>query len=74
MRETLSMDKEWKFHLGDIDINYNSGHSEVYAAVKAGNEKGPAQAIWDDSDWKYVNLPHDWVTDCLTEARLSFPK
>jgi beta-galactosidase len=40
MRQTLSFDKGWKFHLG--------GLPEFQ------------QASFDDSNWRSLNLPHDW--------------
>lgn len=53
-RERLLFDFGWKFHLGDDWPN-----AEVLD--KAGVCKGPAGRKFDDSQWRTVNLPHDWV-------------
>lgn len=61
-REIFCMDKDWKFHLGDIGINPGNTHGEVYGSCKAGGATGPAMSDWNDSEWETVDAPHDWVT------------
>lgn len=58
--ERLSLDKGWKFHLGDIPFPVIKGHSETYASTKAGYALGAAAPGYDDTDWQDVTLPHDW--------------
>ncbi|HWC58995.1 MAG TPA: beta-galactosidase GalA [Verrucomicrobiae bacterium] len=55
-REHLSLDTNWKFHLGDDwpdAVNY----------VNAGRCGGPAAEHFSDSYWRVVNLPHDWAVE-----------
>ena len=40
VRETVSIDKDWRFHLGDVD--------------------GGLSATFDDSQWRKLDVPHDW--------------
>ncbi len=60
MRERLSMDKDWLFHLGDIAIPAQNSHKAVYGNAKAGGLTGAASVEWNDNEWETVNLPHDW--------------
>ncbi len=55
-REKLLLDFGWKFHLGD-----DWGLSE--RLDKAGVNPGPAGRTFGDSNWRTVNLPHDWVIE-----------
>ena len=74
-RERLSMDFDWRFHLGDAqDLNKDfqfGANQRTYA--KQGVGVGSATAAdftdiawgktnFDDRDWEAVNLPHDWAT------------
>ncbi len=59
----LCLNHGWKFIEKDISILPTGlQHNHVYGFAKAGAAKGPAAAIFDDSDWQSVVLPHDWVT------------
>lgn len=56
LREHLSLDANWKFHLGDdwpraLDLS------------KAGASSGPAAEKFNDAAWRTVNLPHDWAVE-----------
>src|SRR5581483_7900327 len=62
-RETLLLDAGWKFHLGDIDSPIPNTHMGAYMANKAGYARGPARGNYDDSDWRQVDLPHDWSVE-----------
>src|SRR5262249_53582678 len=55
-RERLLMDFGWRFHLGD---DWGTGED----LAKAGSSTGPARRGFSDSDWRLVNLPHDWVIE-----------
>ncbi len=66
MREIFNMNLGWKFYYGDIEEqNFNSVHKESFNKpqwLKAGNN-GLAMWGYNDSEWKDVNLPHDFVND-----------
>ena len=62
-RERLSLDRGWLFHLGDIPMPEIKGHGASYGNAKAGNAPGPAGREYDDSDWRTLDLPHDWAVE-----------
>lgn len=57
------MDEGWKFHLGDIPFPEIKGHSNTYDSAKAGNVNGAAAPGYDDTLWRSLDLPHDWVVE-----------
>ena len=62
-REVLSLDKGWRFHLGDIPRPVIKGHNETYRSTKAGGVRGAAAPVYDDSSWRTLDLPHDWAIE-----------
>lgn len=70
-RERLSLDENWRFHLGDIARDSCPGGQGVnlygpditYHGAKAGCAWGAAARGYDDKGWKQVTLPHDWVVE-----------
>jgi len=62
-RERLSLDVGWLFHLGDVVPPAVKGHGMSYGSAKAGNAGGAAATDYDDSDWRRLDLPHDWVVE-----------
>ncbi len=58
--EKFSLDRDWKFHNGDIEAAART-HTECYMAAKAGGAIGAASPDFDKSGWETVNLPHDWA-------------
>lgn len=60
MRERLSMNKDWLFHLGEVEGKLSSTHDVIYGQAKAGGLKGPGGLEWNDNEWDMVQLPHDW--------------
>jgi beta-galactosidase len=61
LREILRLDSGWLFHLGDIESPVPTDkHIAAYMANKAGWARGAAKPAYDDSDWRSVDLPHDW--------------
>lgn len=62
-RERLAFDAGWRFHLGDIPMPVISGHGPTYTNAKAGKAWGAAAPDFDDSDWRVLDLPHDWVVE-----------
>lgn len=62
-REILSLDKGWRFHLGDIPFPVIKGHGATYKNAKAGYAGGAASPNYDDSSWRILDLPHDWAIE-----------
>jgi beta-galactosidase len=62
-RETLSLDRGWLFHEGDIPFPIISGHQMSYSNAKSGTSWGAAGTNYDDSSWQQVDLPHDWAVE-----------
>nr|WP_183558301.1 beta-galactosidase GalA [Mucilaginibacter sp. SP1R1] len=59
----LSLDNGWRFHLGDIPFPIVRGHGASYNNAKAGKAGGAAAPDYDDTDWRLLNLPHDWAIE-----------
>jgi beta-galactosidase len=55
-RERLSLDANWKFHLGD-------NWPDALRLDKAGVSSGPAAPSFDDASWRDVRVPHDWAVE-----------
>ncbi len=71
-RERLLLDFGWRFHLGNAcdaekDFGFGSGSGGNFQ--KTGGFLAPSSLAYDDSDWKPVDLPHDWALS--TWPRLS---
>lgn len=70
-RERLSLDANWKFHLGDIAPDSFPGGQGVnlyapditYHGAKAGSVWGAAARGYDVRNWRQVNLPQDWAVE-----------
>ncbi len=56
-----SLDKEWKFHNGEIPVPPANTHAAAYMASKAGGAPGAASPDYDKSGWEDVDLPHDYA-------------
>ena len=54
--EHLSLDANWKFHLGD-------DWPGALHLDKAGASTGPAAEKFSDQSWRTVNIPHDWAIE-----------
>ena len=63
VRERLSMNADWRFYLGDIPMPEIKGHGASYTNAKAGKAWGAAAPEYDDSAWRTVAVPHDWVVE-----------
>ncbi len=61
LREHLSLDANWKFHLGDDWPN-------ALRLDKAGSSDGPAGEKFSDGNWRSLNLPHDWAIELPFDA------
>jgi beta-galactosidase len=55
-REHLSLDANWRFHLGDDWPN-------ALRLDKAGESSGPASEKFNDTAWRSLDLPHDWAIE-----------
>ena len=55
-REHLSLDANWKFHLGD-------DWPDALVLMNSGTGGGPASEKFSDNFWRNVNLPHDWAVE-----------
>ncbi|MGC6455232.1 MAG: beta-galactosidase GalA [Coraliomargaritaceae bacterium] len=66
MREVFSLNPEWKYHLGDIELhNFSAIHESRFKApewMKAGNH-GIAKPAYKDDHWADIDLPHDFVIE-----------
>lgn len=64
IKETrLSLDNGWRFHHGDVPFPEIKGHGASYSNAKAGKASGAAASDYDDTDWRLLNLPHDWASE-----------
>jgi beta-galactosidase len=52
----LSLDKDWRFHRGDVPFPVIKGHGVSYSAAKAGKARGAAAPDFDDSQWRLLYL------------------
>ena len=60
-RQRLSLDDNWKFHLGhatDSWKDFNYGTARLFAKTAENNETA-IRPEFDDSAWENINLPHD---------------
>jgi beta-galactosidase len=55
-REHLSLDSNWKFHLGD-------DWPDALHLENSGTGSGPAAEKFSDTFWRTVNVPHDWAVE-----------
>ena len=62
-RIVMNLDHQWQFHKGDIVMKATNSHADSYGNCKAGAMPGPAGKIWNDADWRTVDLPHDYYAE-----------
>ena len=62
-RILIDMDREWRFHCGDIEETAANSHSTSYNRCKAGAVVGPGGKHWNDREWRVVDLPHDYFSE-----------
>ncbi len=62
-RQILSLDRGWRFHLGEVPYKKYMGHDALYSVTKTASSKGPGRRDFDDSAWRVVDLPHDYVVE-----------
>src|ERR1035438_9106414 len=65
LRKQINIDDNWKFHFGNAadplkDFNYSIAN--IFS--KSGGTWGTAiEPRFNDSAWRTLNLPHDWVVE-----------
>lgn len=59
----LDLDEGWRFHAGDVPFPRLLGQDETYANGKAGQAWGAAAPDFDDTGWRQLQLPHDFVVE-----------
>ena len=75
MKETLSFNQDWRFHMGDIPVEEAKLKSPMYIEAKTARKRcGPAAREYMDGTefynetnlishetWLSVNVPHDYI-------------
>jgi beta-galactosidase len=61
----ICMDDNWKFHFGHAaDPSQDFGYRLANIYSKTGGKSATAiSTTFDDSTWRILNLPHDWVVE-----------
>ncbi len=65
-RDRLLLDFGWRFHLGNADDatkDFGFGTERAGNYQKTGSFMPAGTIAFDDSDWRNVNLPHDWAIE-----------
>ncbi len=67
LRERLLLDFGWRFHLGhaadpEKDFGFGGQDRELIFAKTGGFPKA-TQLDFDDSNWRTIDLPHDWAVE-----------
>jgi len=63
-RERLLFDAGWRFRLGHTaDPAKDFGYGTGQPWAKAGEAVGAARLNFNDSSWRVIDLPHDWVVE-----------
>jgi beta-galactosidase len=65
-RERLLLDFGWRFHFGNAndpakDFGYGSGRTGNFQ--KTGSFLPAGNIAFDDSEWRSIDLPHDWAIE-----------
>ncbi len=67
IRQRLLLDFGWRFHLGNADDpakDFGFGAmADVATFAKSGELAKVAGLDFDDSDWRSIDLPHDWAVE-----------
>ena len=62
-RERLLFDFGWEFHLGDTTALHNLGAGDGLGAFSKTGTFKFAMESFDASNWKTLDLPHDWAIE-----------
>ena len=76
MRERILLDENWQFAFGDAsspakDFGCGTEYFNYLTKAASIHNEGPYSPKFDASDWKSVDLPHDWVVDLPYAAEAS---
>ena len=65
MREKLLMNRDWLYYFGEpaFKAPKPTSSDQTYRGSRGENARGPARRDFDDSKWRYINLPHDFVNE-----------
>ena len=69
MREKINFDKDWRFHRGDINIDFPPTKKAAYHSAKTERMLwGPASRSYETDTyprepWKKIDLPHDFIIE-----------
>lgn len=68
VRERISLDQDWQFAFGNAsdpvkDFGCGTEYFNYLTKAASIHNAGPYSPKFDASDWKRVDLPHDWVVD-----------
>lgn len=68
VRERISLDEDWQFAFGNAsdpvkDFGCGTEYFNYLTKAASIHNAGPYSPKFDASDWKRVDLPHDWVVD-----------
>ncbi len=75
-RETVSLDRGWKFAFGNAadpakDFGCGTEYFNYLTKANSIHNAGPYSMKFDDSGWKRVDVPHDFVVDLPYAAEAS---
>lgn len=67
-REQIRLDEDWQFALGNAtspEKDFGCGTEDFNYLTKAASvhNTGPYVTKFDASEWKHIDLPHDWAVD-----------
>lgn len=63
MKNVFNLDKNWNFLMGDGEPYPLLTHGEAYGNCKAGGVLGIPSPSYDDSGWRVLDVPHDFLTE-----------
>jgi beta-galactosidase len=73
-RQKINFDRDWKFHQGnasDPSKDFNFKVANIFS--KTGKAEGTAiDPKFDDSQWRKLDLPHDWAVELPFEYSPNF--
>lgn len=67
-RERINFDADWRFHFGNAsdpakDFGCGTEYFNYLTKANSIHNEGPYSNKFDDSSWKAIDLPHDFVVD-----------
>lgn len=70
LREELSLNRGWLFCREDLKQTTVDGHVRAYLQSKTRVTEGIVSQSFDDSAWKKVDLPHDFVLASIPQKEI----